>query len=86
MAILEGLNTQVMGISGDNINTVKRFAAEFDITYPLVSDPEGAIKKLYSGERINYLIDKTGTIRLIVRGVPDNRAIIDKIKALGLDK
>ena len=86
MAILEGLNTQVMGISGDSLDTVKRFAGEFGITYPLVSDRGGAIKKLYSGERINYLIDKQGTIRLIVRGVPDNRLIIDKIKALGLDK
>jgi len=86
MAILEGLNTQVMGISGDSLDTVKRFAGEFGITYPLVSDRGGAIKKLYSGERINYLIDKTGTIRLIVRGVPDNRVIIDKIKAFDLDK
>ena len=68
------------------MDTVKRFADEFGITYPLVSDRGGMIKKLYSGERINYLIDKTGTIRLIVRGVPDNQVIIDKIKALGLDK
>jgi len=68
------------------MDTVKRFAVEFGITYPLVSDRGGMIKKLYSGERINYLIDKTGTIRLIVRGVPDNQVIIDKIKALGLDK
>jgi hypothetical protein len=44
------------------------------------------VKKLYSGQRINYLIDKEGTIRLIVRGVPDNSKIIDKIKALGLDQ
>lgn len=86
MATLEALNTQVMGISGDSMDTVKRFADEFGITYPLVSDRGGMIKKLYSGERINYLIDKTGTIRLIVRGVPDNQVIIDKIKALGLDK
>ena len=86
MAILKGLNTQVMGISGDSMDTVKRFADEFGITYPLVSDRGGMIKKLYSGERINYLIDKTGTIRLIVRGVPDNQVIINKIKALGLDK
>ncbi len=86
MAILKGLNTQVMGISGDSMDTVKRFADEFGITYPLVSDRGGMIKKIYSGERINYLIDKTGTIRLIVRGVPDNQVIIDKIKALGLDK
>ncbi len=86
MATLEGLNTQVMGISGDSMDTVKRFADEFGITYPLISDTGGAVKKLYSGERINYLIDKKGTIRLIVRGVPDNRMIIEKIKALGLDK
>ena len=86
MATLEGLNTQVMGISGDSMDTVKRFAAEFGITYPLVTDNGGAVKKLYSGERINYLIDKEGTVRLIIRGVPDNRVFIDKIKALGLDQ
>lgn len=86
MAILDGLNTQVMGISRDSMNTIKRFADEFGITYPLISDGEGVVKKLYSGERINYLIDKEGTIRLIIRGVPDNRLIINKIKALGLNK
>jgi peroxiredoxin len=86
MTILEGLNTQVMGISRDSMDTVKRFAEEFGITYPLISDGGGVVKKLYPGERINYLIDKTGTIRLIVRGVPDNRLIIDKVKALGLHK
>ena len=86
MATLESLNTQVMGISQDSMDTVKRFAGEFDITYPLISDTGGAVKKLYSGQRINFLIDKQGTIRLIVRGVPDNRVIINKIKALGLDK
>ena len=86
METLEGLNTQVMGISQDSMDTVKRFAEEFGITYPLISDGGGAVKKLYSGQRINYLIDKKGTIRLVVRGVPDNRVIIDKIKALGLDK
>jgi len=86
MATLEGLNTQVMGISGDSLDTVKRFAGEFGITYPLITDKGGAVKKLYSGDRINYLIDKEGTIRLIIRGVPDNRVFIDKIKALGLDQ
>ena len=86
MATLEGLNTQVMGISKDSMDTVKRFAGEFGISYPLISDGGGAVKKLYSGERINSLIDREGTIRLIIRGVPDNRVIIDKIKALGLDK
>jgi len=86
MATLEGLNPQVMGISADSPDTIKRFAGEFGITYPLISDGGGAVKKLYSTERINYLIDKKGTIRLIIRGVPDNRVIIDKIKALGLDK
>jgi peroxiredoxin Q/BCP len=86
MASLEGLNTQVMGISGDSMDTVERFAEQFGITYPLVTDKGGAVKKLYSGQRINYLIDKEGTIRLIVRGVPDNRVIMDKIKALGLDQ
>ena len=71
-----------MGVSSDSLNTIKKFAERYGITFPLISDGDKKIKSLYSGKRINYLIDKNGTIRLIQNGIPSNEFFLDKIKAL----
>lgn len=64
--------------------TLNRFAEEFGITFPLISDATGELKALYSTQRINYLIDKEGTVRVIQRGVPANAYFLEKIRALNL--
>jgi peroxiredoxin Q/BCP len=57
-------------VSPDSIETHKKFAAEYGITFPLISDENNAIRKLYASGRITYLIDKQGVIRYIQEGVP----------------
>lgn len=79
---LEGLNAQVLGVSFDDVETLRRFAAENGIGFPLISDPEGKLKALYSTERINYLIDAGGVVRHIERGVPDNRNFVRELERL----
>lgn len=64
------------------METLNRFAAEHGITFPLISDKDGELRSLYSKQRINYLIDRDGTIRLIQRGVPANDYFIEKIRAM----
>ncbi len=78
----ESLNTQVLGVSSDSMETLNRFAAEHNITFPLIPDAGGKLKSLYSKGRINYLIDREGTIRLIQKGVPKNRSFLEKIQAM----
>jgi len=78
----EGLDTQVLGVSPDSIETHKKFAAEYGITFPLISDENNAIRKLYASGRITYLIDKQGVIRYIQEGVPKNRKFLKQIKKL----
>jgi peroxiredoxin len=58
------------------------FAEEKDITFPLIPDLDGKLKTLYSKKRINYLIDRSGTIQMIQNGVPKNEYFIEKIRAL----
>ena len=82
MEAFESLNTQVLGVSSDSISKLKKFAEKNGITLPLISDGDKKIKSLYSGKRINYLIDKEGTIRLIQKGIPANEYFLEKIKAL----
>ena len=82
MEAFESLNTQVLGVSSDSMSTLEKFAEKHGIAFPLISDGDKKIKSLYSGKRINYLIDKEGTIRLIQKGIPANEYFLEKIKAL----
>ena len=63
-------------------DALQKFVDEESISFPLVSDRKKAIKKLYGGGRITYLIDKTGTIRFVQKGVPDNDAFLDQLREL----
>ena len=75
----EDLNTQVLGVSYDSIETHKKFTAEFGITFPLISDENNAVRNLYGEGRITFLIDRKGIIRYIQEGVPKDKKILKKI-------
>jgi len=78
----EDLNTQVLGVSSDSIETHKKFTEEYGITFPLISDADKSVRKLYGKGRITYLIDRNGVIQYIQEGVPKNRKFLKKIKKL----
>jgi len=76
------LNAQVLGISGDSMQTHEKFAEQYGISFPLISDKEKNIRRQYGGGRITYLIDTDGTIRFIKKGIPDNEELLDQLKKL----
>ena len=82
IAAFERLNTQVLGVSPDDVATHKRFAASLNLTFPLVSDPGGKIQAQYGQGRIAFFIDTKGVVRLIVEGMPDNRKVLADIERL----
>jgi peroxiredoxin Q/BCP len=67
---LKNLDAEVIGISSDDQETHKEFAEECGAEFPLVSDREGKIRKLYDVKstlglipgRVTYIIDKNGII------------------------
>ena len=75
----EKLNAQVLGVSGDKLETHQDFAAKLGLSFPLLVD-DGSIRKFYGGGRTTYLIDQSGIIRLVSKGMPDNDMLI---RALG---
>ena len=81
-AAFERLNTQVLGVSPDDVATHERFAASLGLSFPLVSDPGGKIQALYGPGRIAYFIDKLGVVQLIVEGMPDNRKVLADIERI----
>jgi len=72
----------VLGVSSDSIETHKKFTEEYGITFPLISDADKSVRKLYGKGRITYLIDRKGVIQYIQEGVPKNRKFLKKIKKL----
>jgi peroxiredoxin Q/BCP len=64
---------EVIGISADSARSHERFAARFRLPFVLLSDREGAVRRLYGVSktlgifpgRSTYLIDREGIIRLI---------------------
>ena len=76
----EQLDTQVLAVSGDTLETHIKFAEKYNITFPLISDEDRQIKDLYGRNRVTYLIDKKGIIRFVQTGVPENKYFLREIK------
>jgi peroxiredoxin Q/BCP len=69
-AELRALGAEVMGISTDPLETQCKFAEHYQTSFPIVSDPEGAIARDYGVmfsvlpriKRVSFIIDPEGNI------------------------
>jgi peroxiredoxin Q/BCP len=67
---------QVVGISVDQIATLKRFKDENQLPYPLLADEDGKVAKQYGGtvaviglaNRATFVLDKDGTVKDVITG------------------
>ncbi len=82
IADFERLNAQVLGVSPDSIETHKKFSEQYKFTFPLLSDADGKMRALYGTNRITYLIDKSGIIRYIQEGIPENKDFLKELKKI----
>ncbi|MFN6955341.1 MAG: thioredoxin-dependent thiol peroxidase [Acetobacteraceae bacterium] len=78
-----GLGIEVIGVSPDKLPAIEKFAAKYELTFPLASDPDNAAataygvwveksmygKKYMGIERSTFLIGKDGKIVKAWRGV-----------------
>jgi thioredoxin-dependent peroxiredoxin len=64
-------DTEVIGVSSDSVKSHSRFAAKQGLPFLLLSDRDGAVRKLYGVERtlgilpgrVTYVIDRDGVVR-----------------------
>jgi peroxiredoxin len=69
---------EVLGISMDDEKTLKAWAQELKLTFPLLSDAAGKVTEAYGvmmpGQRlalrVTFVIDREGKIRYIEQGGP----------------
>ena len=67
------LDAEVIGISSDSVESHKAFAEEHDLSFALLSDRGGKVRKLYGVPntlglfpgRVTYVVDEAGVVRHI---------------------
>ncbi|MFI1757157.1 peroxiredoxin [Streptomyces sp. NPDC020571] len=86
-------DTQVLAVSNDSIHTLRVFAEQEGLEYPLLSDfwPHGNVSRAYGvfdedkgcAVRGTFVIDQEGVVRwTVVNGLPDARDLTEYVKAL----
>ena len=86
-------DTQLLAVSNDSIHSLRVFAEQEGLEYPLLSDfwPHGNVSRAYGvfdedkgcAVRGTFVIDKDGVVRwTVVNGLPDARDLNDYVKAL----
>lgn len=93
----EDLNTVIIGVSIDSLDSHKKFISNYDLKFPLISDADKKLvsqfdvikqeSKRGSAKRTTFLIDKNFVIRYIWRNVKvanHAKEVIEKIRELKL--
>ncbi|MEU1165705.1 peroxiredoxin [Streptomyces sp. NPDC090075] len=89
----EDRDTQLLAVSNDSIHTLRVFAEQEGLEYPLLSDfwPHGETSRAYGvfdegkgcAVRGTFVIDKEGVVRwTVVNGLPDARDLDEYVTAL----
>ena len=71
-------NIEVLGVSYDSKSSQKKFSKKYNLTFPLLSDQDGAVSKLYGVDtyffpkRVTFLINKDGVVFDIIKNVSLN--------------
>jgi peroxiredoxin Q/BCP len=72
---IQKLNAVVVGVSADGGDSHRKFAAKYELPFPLLSDPERKVMQKYGayGEKILYGKKTVGVIRSTVWIGPDGK-------------
>ena len=68
------LGVEVIGISGDSVQSHKKFAEAYKLPFTLLSDQDKSLRKLFGVStnllgllpgRVTYVVDKEGIVRMV---------------------
>jgi peroxiredoxin len=94
LSLYERFNARVLGVSVDDVTTLKYWAKSLDLTFPILSnvtgflgrslgvDPSTEIKGYPVFSRRTVIVDKNGIIRYVRDGSPDFKDILLFLKKL----
>lgn len=79
-------DAEVIGVSGDSVDSHKDFATAQHLPFKLLSDKDNAVRKLYGVPstagivpgRVTYVIDKSGVVRLVFNAQTESKKHVDE--------
>ena len=88
--LYERFNTQVVGVSRDDVTTLQYWAKDLGITFPLLSNVSGWLVIIFDVQpdaqpvfnRRTVIVDRAGIIRYARDGSPDYKDILAFLKKL----
>lgn len=93
--VFSEVGAEVIGISGDSVDSHVRFAGKYNLPFTLLSDQNNQVRKLFGVPatmfilpgRVTYVIDKEGIVRHIFDSMLDFQAHVEEslkiLKTLG---
>jgi peroxiredoxin len=90
LELYQTLNAQVVGVSRDDVQTLKYWKKRLHITFPLLSNISGYLGNFYGVvkegqfpfERLTVIVDKKAVIRYVKDGSPNYEEILKTLKEL----
>lgn len=84
--VFKDAGAEVIGISGDSIESHQKFAQKYSLPFILLSDSKNEVRKLFGVPstlfilpgRVTYVIDKEGIVRHIFDSMLDFNAHVDE--------
>ncbi len=81
------LGATVLGVSGDDLESHKRFAAKHNLAFPLLADTGNGVRKrfgvpsaMFLPGRVTYVIDREGVVRLVFNALLNARAHVQQAR------
>jgi peroxiredoxin Q/BCP len=82
------LGAEVLGVSGQSVESHKSFATHYGLPFILLSDEENKVRKLYGVPssmgilpgRVTYIIDKQGVVRHIFNSQTQTQQHVEEAK------
>jgi peroxiredoxin len=92
--LYERFNAQVVGVSRDDVTTLKYWAKGLGVTFPLLSNVSAYLGIIFDVQpdnqpvfnRRTVIIDKKGFIRYVKDGSPDYKDILTFLKRLNSEE
>jgi peroxiredoxin Q/BCP len=86
---LTNLGAEVLGVSGQSVESHKSFATHYGLPFILLSDEDNKVRKLYGVPstmgilpgRVTYIIDKQGVVRHIFSSQTQTQRHVEEAKS-----
>lgn len=88
--VFQKLGAEVIGVSGDSVQSHKEFIADHKLPFTLLSDEKGELRKAWGVPktammmpgRVTFVIDKDGVCRHVFNSQLDSKKHVDEAKAV----